>query len=94
MPAWFERLSQAFVNRQGRARPWVSIAILLLLTEAVYLRPSFLAGGGSLLGMDYFALHIHKIAFAREALFGPAHFLPAWYPRELLGSPFLAKLDQ
>ncbi|MGD0772566.1 MAG: hypothetical protein ABSC05_07060 [Candidatus Solibacter sp.] len=93
MPAWLERLSQAFLNRQGRARPWVSIAILLFLTEAVYLRPSFLAGGGSLLGMDYFALHIHRIAFAQEALFGPAHFLPAWYPRELLGSPFLANLQ-
>ena len=93
MPAWLERLSQAFLNRQGRARPWVGIAILLLLTEAVYLRPSFLAGGGSLLGMDYFALHIHRIAFAQEALFGPAHLLPAWYPRELLGSPFLANLQ-
>src|ERR1039458_609396 len=46
-----------------------------------------------LLGMDYFGLHIHRIAFAREALLGPAHFLPAWYPRELLGSPFLANLQ-
>jgi hypothetical protein len=88
-----ERVSQAFLSRQGRAGSWISIAILLLLTEAVYVRPSFLAGGGSLLGMDYFQLHIRRIAFAQETLFGPAHFLPAWYPRELLGSPFLANLQ-
>ena len=89
----FERLSRAFLRLPDRARPWIGIAILLLVTEAVYLRPSFVAGRGSLLGIDYFGLHIHRIAFAREALFGPAHFLPAWYPRELLGSPFLANLQ-
>ena len=93
IPVKFERLSQAFLSLPGRARTCISIAILLLLTEAVYVRPWFVAGGGSLLGMDYFGLHIHRIAFAREALLGPAHFLPAWYPRELLGSPFLANLQ-
>src|ERR1022692_3750921 len=93
IPVKFERLSQAFLSLPGRARTCISIAILLLVTEAVYVRPWFVAGGGSLLGIDYFGLHIHRIAFAREALFGPAHFLPAWYPRELLGSPFLANLQ-
>src|ERR1017187_7450350 len=93
IPVKFERLSQAFLSLPGRARTCISIAILLLLTEAVYVRPWFVAGGGSLLGMDYFGLHIHRIAFAREALLGPAHFLPGWYPREWLGSPFLANLQ-
>ena len=93
IPVKFERLSQAFLSRQGRARSWISVSILLLLTEAVYLRPSFVTGGGSLFGADYVHLHLRRIAFAQEALFGPAHFLPAWYPRELLGSPFLANLQ-
>ncbi len=93
IPVKFERLSRAFRSLPGRARSWISIAILLLLTETVYFRPSFVAGGGSLLGIDYFGLHIHRIAFAQNALFGPAHSLPAWYPRELLGTPFLANLQ-
>ncbi|MEO8371611.1 MAG: YfhO family protein, partial [Candidatus Solibacter sp.] len=44
-------------------------------------------------GVDYSQLHIRRIAFARDALFGPGHFLPAWYPHELLGTPFLANLQ-
>src|ERR1019366_9044337 len=79
----------------AKSRPGgrVAVAILLLLTEAVYLGPLFAAGHGSLFGMDYTKLHFRRIAFAREALFGPTHYLPAWYPRELLGSPFLANLQ-
>ncbi len=65
---------------------------MLLLTEAMYFRPALLTGE-SLLGTDYFQLHMHRILFAREALFGPRHALPAWYPRELLGSPFLANVQ-
>jgi hypothetical protein len=77
----------------GRGRSWISIAVLLLLTEAVYIRPGFVVGGESLFGMDYVWLHVHRIRFAQGALFGPGHFLPAWYPRELLGAPFLANLQ-
>ena len=39
------------------------------------------------------AVYVRRIAFAQDALFGPSHFLPAWYPRKLLGTPFLANLQ-
>ncbi len=77
----------------SRARSVISVTILLALTAAVYLRPSIFLGDQALSGSDYFELHIKRIAFAQDALFGPNHFLPAWYPRELLGAPFSANLQ-
>src|SRR5579864_8070167 len=74
-------------------RSAISVSILLLLTGAIYIRPSIVFGGQTLPGADYFQLHIRHIAFARDALFGPRHFLPAWYPRELFGAPFSANLQ-
>jgi len=65
----------------------------LVLTEAFYLRPGILRGTETLAGVDYDELHIRRIRFAREALFGARHTLPAWYPREVLGSPFAANLQ-
>ena len=44
-------------------------------------------------GFDFYQLHARHIAFARDALFGPLHSLPGWYPRELLGAPFLANIQ-
>ncbi len=73
-----------------KGRSAISVSILLALTAAVYLRPSIFLGNQALKGVDYFELHIKRIAFAQDALFGPGHFLPAWYPRELLGEPFSA----
>lgn len=70
-----------------------SVALLLIMTEAVYLRPSILRGSDTLAGADYIDLHIRRISFARDALFSAWHTLPAWYPRELLGSPFAANLQ-
>jgi hypothetical protein len=86
----FQRLRRSFIDR-GRSR--ISVPLLLLLTEVVYLRPSIFWRGDALLGLDYFQLHIRRIAFARNALFGAGHSLPAWYPRELLGTPFSANLQ-
>jgi len=77
----------------SKGRSAISVAILLSLTAAVYLRPSIFLGDQALSGSDYFELHIKRIAFAQDALFGPNHFLPAWYPRELLGEPFSANLQ-
>jgi len=74
-------------------RSAISVSILLLLTGAIYIRPSIVFSNQTLPGADYFQLHIRHIAFAREALFGPRHFLPAWYPRELFGAPFSANLQ-
>ena len=71
--------------------PWWSVALLICLTEALYLQPAVLERG--LFGADYSELHSRHIAFARDALFGPQHSLPGWYPRELLGAPFAANLQ-
>jgi hypothetical protein len=76
-----------------KGRSAIGVAILLALTAAVYLRPSIFLGDQALRGADYFELHIKRIAFAQDALFGPSHFLPTWYPRELLGAPFSANLQ-
>ena len=69
-------------------RSTLAVAALLVLTEAVYVRPS-----GLLIGSDFYQLHVRRIEFARDALFGPQHFLPGWYPRELMGTPFWANLQ-
>jgi len=66
---------------------------MLVLTEAVYMRPAILRGTRSLDGSDYEMLHQWRIAFARHALFGASHTLPAWDPHELLGAPFAANLQ-
>ncbi len=71
----------------------LAVAALLVLTESFYLRPALLTGRGVLTGLDYYQLHIRRLRFAREALFGARHTLPAWYPRELLGAPFRANLQ-
>jgi hypothetical protein len=75
------------------ARSAVAVVALLVLTEAFYLRPGMLRGTETLDGSDYGELHIRRIRFAREALFGAGHTLPAWYPHEVLGSPFAANLQ-
>ena len=65
---------------------------LLVLTGFFYLRPEILLGTGALFGADYIQLHIRRIRFARDALFGARHVLPGWYPHEVLGAPFAANL--
>ena len=72
-----------------------ALAVLLMLvgTECFYLRPGILLGRNSLAGSDYDQLHVHHLRFAREALFGSGHTLPAWNPHELLGSPFAANVQ-
>jgi hypothetical protein len=74
-----------------RFRSWISVAILLVLTEAIYVPPSIFRA--SLFGADYLLLHIRRIAFAQSGLFGARHTLPGWYPHELLGAPFSANLQ-
>ena len=76
-------------------RYWSAFAVLALfaLTEVFYLRQGIPMGTRTLAGLDYEELHIRRIRFARAALFGIRHTLPAWYPHEVLGSPFAANLQ-
>ena len=71
----------------------LAVALLLFCTEAIYLPLSVLRGKNSLYGWDYMMLHARRLAFAREALFSGQHRLPGWYPREMLGTPFSANLQ-
>jgi hypothetical protein len=52
-----------------------------------------LRGKDTLYGWDYFLLHARRLAFARDAIFGRRHLVPGWYPREMLGTPFNANLQ-
>jgi hypothetical protein len=58
----------------------------------VYL-PLGVLTGGSLYGSDFVSLHVRRLDFARRELFGPSHHLPAWYPREFLGTPFWSNVQ-
>jgi hypothetical protein len=69
------------------------VAALLILTESVYLPWSVLRGTDTLYGWDYFLLHARRLAFARDALFSGQRLVPGWYPREMLGTPFNANLQ-
>ena len=70
---------------------WIVIAMIALV-EAVYLPPALFGGGRTLLGLDYQALHVQRIAFARQAVL-TGHGVPAWYPYDFLGAPFTANLQ-
>lgn len=74
-------------------RSSLAVLLMLALTGAVYLRPEILRGTSALAGSDYDELHVRRIAFAKEALFGARHTLPAWYPHEVLGMPFAANVQ-
>lgn len=65
---------------------------LALAVLWVYLPPGLLAGK-ILYGSDSFTLHVRRMEFAREHLFGLSASLPAWYPREFLGTPFWSNLQ-
>ncbi len=81
------------MDRHPRYASAFAVLALLALTEAVYLRMDILRGAQALVALDYDQLHIRRIAFARDALFGIRHTLPAWYPNETLGAPFAANLQ-
>ena len=61
----------------------LTIVVMSLAVIAVYWPPPADADSVQL-GLDYWQLHSRRMHFAREAIFGPAQMLPAWYPRELL----------
>ena len=73
---------------------WRGTAVILILWIAVIavIWPN-IAPDDMQLASDYALLHQRRMTFAREALFGPDHVLPAWYPRELLGTPFWANVQ-
>lgn len=69
---------------------WMTVLAVAVLW--IYLPPGLLAGK-ILYGSDAFTLHVRRLQFARDHLFGPAGTLPAWYPREFMGTPFWSNLQ-
>jgi len=69
------------------------VVVLFVATGWVYLPLSVLSGRNTLYGWDYFLLHARRLTFARNALFSGSHAIPGWYPREMLGTPFRANLQ-
>jgi hypothetical protein len=88
----FPEESDGLTRPRGRYG-FLAAAGLLGLVGVFYLRPEILSGAGQLAGMDYYQLHIRRIQFARQALFGKRHSLPGWYPHEVMGMPFAANMQ-
>src|SRR5262245_66379120 len=66
---------------------------MLLGVLAVYCPPSLLSGRFALVGVDFVHIHERRIRYAQEALFSAHPHLPAWYTRELLGTPFWSNIQ-
>ena len=76
-----------------RVRAALAVAVMLLAVVAIYCPPELLSGKSMLYGMDFWSLHLRRLAFAREQLALPGAALPAWYPREFFGAPFWSNLQ-
>lgn len=75
---------------------WTELGALVLLAlavVAVYCPWRVLNGAEVLTGADHAMLHARRMQFAQEELLGPRGELPTWYPREFLGAPFRANLQ-
>ncbi|HEY2589176.1 MAG TPA: YfhO family protein [Tepidisphaeraceae bacterium] len=70
-----------------------AVAAMIVAVIAVYVPVPAAPGDNTLWGADFFELHFNRIRFAQAALFGPQPHLPAWYPRELLGTPFWSNIQ-
>jgi hypothetical protein len=71
----------------------VAVTVMLVGVAALYHPWLVWSGGHSLFGSDYQEFHTHRIRYAGEALFGAHPYLPAWYSRELLGTPFWSNMQ-
>jgi hypothetical protein len=63
-----------------------------VLVVAVYFPVQSQPQDNTLDASDYDALHIRRIRFVQQALFEHGT-LPAWYPRELMGTPFWSNVQ-
>src|SRR3712207_5313116 len=79
--------------RSSRVDPdaWAMLGLALAVLW-MYCPPSLFTGN-VLYGYDSFVLHVRRMDFARTHLFGDSPSLPAWYPREFLGTPFWSNLQ-
>ena len=83
--------SDRFQSSCTRLQAALAILVMSLGVVLVYLSPPY--PNTVLMGLDYLQLHSRRMQFARDALFSSSFSLPAWYPRELLGTPFWSNLQ-
>jgi len=90
-------LSQEPAKNPGpRAGRWTGAGVVLLMLAgvvAVYCPWELFREDRTLYGIDFQNIHIRRLHYARESLFGPERTLPAWYTRELLGTPFWSNIQ-
>jgi hypothetical protein len=77
---------------RGRLGREMSGIVLMWIAVIALIWPG-IPPGNVQIASDYQMLHQRRMSFAREALLGPNHVLPAWYPRELLGTPFWSNVQ-
>jgi hypothetical protein len=75
------------------ARTLAALVVMWAGVLAVYFPLRQHPAENAMVGADFMNLHSARMRFAREALFGPRPHLPAWYPRELLGTPFWSNVQ-
>ncbi|MFI5377784.1 MAG: YfhO family protein [Tepidisphaerales bacterium] len=71
----------------------LAVAAMFLGVLAAYLPPPGGSEPATLRASDYHLLHQRRISFATQSLLPDSPTLPAWYSRELLGTPFRANLQ-
>jgi hypothetical protein len=76
-----------------RFRAGLPLFAALAATVLLYLPADVLSGERQLYGSDFLQLHQYRIAFVREAWRVGSFEVPAWYPREAMGTPFWADIQ-
>lgn len=82
-------------NPAPRPPRWPGAIAAALMVAAVlftFRSPELAEGEWRLFGLDYMMLHQRRIDFALESL-RQHGTIPAWYPRELIGTPFWSNIQ-
>lgn len=82
----------AELSKQSKWATPAAIAVMLLAVIACYHSPKILEGNWRIFGIDYMSLHERRIAFAIDQI-REHGTIPAWFPRELMGSPFWSNVQ-
>jgi Bacterial membrane protein YfhO len=83
---------QVLTLRLSALHAFWPIVAMLLAVVAVYWPPPAQPNSVQI-ALDYWQLHARRMEFARDGLFASAPVLPAWYPRELFGTPFWSNVQ-
>src|SRR4051794_14335120 len=75
-----------------RAKSVAAAFVMCALVVAIYFPIKTQPADNTLDASDYQLLHIRRIRFVQQALF-ERHTLPAWYPHELMGTPFWSNVQ-